>query len=109
MLQEKERGAGKWSHPRLRLNPWDSHQVWILGLVQEKIQEQTTVNRKKVCSGRKHTPSTEYRPSQKAREEEAPGYRVVSELFHRLSGMSIPAIWGKGDFQELGKCQFFDL
>ena len=23
--------------------------------------------------------------------------------------MSIPALWGEGDFQELGKCPLFDL
>ena len=60
----------------------------------------------------KHTPQTEYGPSQKVRK--APGYGDVSfyrsGLFHRLmSGRSIPAISGRGgDFQELGHGPLLD-
>ena len=36
--------------------PWDGHQVWLFGFLQERMQEQTTVKGEKVYSGKKHTP-----------------------------------------------------
>ena len=38
LLQEREWGTRGWSFPRSRPSPWSSHQVWVLGFTQERIQ-----------------------------------------------------------------------
>ena len=43
MLQEREWGSRGWSRPRSQTSPWDSHQVWVLGFAQERIQERAIV------------------------------------------------------------------
>ena len=55
LLQEREWGVRERLLPRLRLSPWDCHQVWVLGFLKERVQERATVKQKKVYSGRKHT------------------------------------------------------
>lgn len=73
LLQERKWGGRGWPCPRSLLSPWDGHQVWVAGSIQERLQERDIVKRKRVYSGR----DTLHRWNVgHLRRQEAPGYGV---------------------------------
>ena len=52
LLQERVWGWRGWSCPRSQASPWGGHCVWVLGFMQERIQEHAIVKIKKVYSRR---------------------------------------------------------
>ena len=90
MLQEKKKnGARGWSRPRSQASPWEDHQVWVLGFVQERIQEPTIVKWRQVYSGRHilHRQSL-------GRLGKQEGWLIF--IGWVISGRIIPAILGEG-------------
>ena len=71
----KRVGARRQSCLGSQVSPWDSREVWVLGFVQERIQEWAIVKWKKIYSGRytTHRQSVDH-----LRRWEAPGYGVSS-------------------------------
>ena len=46
-VTKRKWGQRRRSQPRFQASPWDSYRVWILGLVQVRIQERATLNKRR--------------------------------------------------------------
>lgn len=94
-VTKRKWGQRRRSQPRFQASPWDSYRVWILGLVQVRIQERATRNKRRFFFFReKYTPQTE----SKARGPEICGGQFLqSGSFHRLIRRRIiSTVWRKG-------------
>lgn len=58
-VTKRKWGQRRCSQPRFQASPWDSYRVWILGLVQVRIQERATLNKRRFFFREKRTPQTE--------------------------------------------------
>ena len=61
-VTKRKWGQRRCSQPRFQASPWDSYRVWILGLVQVRIQERATLNKRRFFFREKYTPQTESKP-----------------------------------------------